>query len=147
MSFQAEATNDAVLRAQVGLFGMSAVRSAGRTAREEFLLLRTSRELGSKLNGELRLSMSITLSNGHAFLLVVPHIAVLAVAAAEASQGAVGRVGTSASRRTRGTALTVFGVGIAALLTGGNGGDGQTETDGSKTEQQRESEARVHRLK
>jgi len=85
MSFQTEATNDAVLRAQVGLYGASAVRGAGRTAREEFLLLRTSRELGLELNGELRLSLSITLSNGHAFLLVVPQIAVLAVASAEAS--------------------------------------------------------------
>jgi len=147
VSFQTEAADDAVLRAHRTVFRMGAGRSAGRAAREEFLLLRTSRELRLELSWDLRLSLSITLGGEHAYALVVLHVAVLAVAAAEASQGAMGRVGTSASRRARGAALTIFGVSIAALRIDRKGGDGQSETDGGKTEQQRESKARVHRLR
>lgn len=142
VAFQAEAANHAVLGAEGGGFGMGAGGRAGRTARQEFLLLGTSRHRGSggwDLHGDSGLGLIIAFGDQDAFALVVSQIAVLAEAAAHASKGAMGRVGTSASRRARGAAFAIFGVGIAALAIERRGGDGQSEIDGSKTEQQRES--------
>jgi hypothetical protein len=84
--------------------------------------------------------LGIALGDGHAFLLVVSQIAGFAVTTLEASQRAMRRVGPAACRRARGSALEIERVYVIALIIIGDfGGDSQTESDGGKTEQQRES--------
>jgi hypothetical protein len=137
VTFQAEATDNAVLGAKVGLLWMRAGGSAGRSAGEEFLLFGAS---GRERGGNFHKALSrIALDGGDAFALIVLHESFLAEATTNASERAMWRLGTSAGWRACGAAFAIFSVGIAALRIERRGGDGQSETDGGKTEQQRES--------
>jgi hypothetical protein len=150
VSFLAEASNHAVLGADRARDWLGAGGGAGRSASLEFFIVWACWHGSSHwdLHREFGAGLAITFWEGDAFALVVLQVSFLTETAGDTLEGTdwtwmhVFAIGTG--RGACGAAFEELCIGTASFI-GGKSWDGNSEADGGKAEQQRESKARVHR--
>jgi hypothetical protein len=150
VSFLAEASNHTVLCADRAGDGLGAGGGAGRSTSIEFFIV-WARWHGSShwdLHREFGAGLAVTFWEGHAFALFVLQVSFPTETAADTLEGTdwtwMHEFAVGTGRGACGATFEELCIWTASFI-GGKSRDGNSEADGGKAEQQRESKARVHR--